>query len=124
MPAHHAIWSTFGALKVAAIRGAVLGALALAAVTASEASAAPAMPGAAAPLAAAPAVDHQDGNLLEQVQWGPPYGRAYGHRRHWREPGWRHRPGWGRPYYRCRTVWERRYDPWRGWRSYPVRRCW
>lgn len=70
---------------------------------------------------------------LQAAQWGPPHGNAWGHPRHrgwgppprhWGAPPPRH---WGPPRHvapRCRTVWERRYDPWRGWSSYPVRRCW
>ncbi len=64
------------------------------------------------------------GDYVESQWGGPPYGNAWGHRRkHWRDD----RYGWGGPprhWQRCRTVWERRYDPWRGWSSYPVRRCW
>ncbi len=70
-----------------------------------------------------------DRGLVRDAQWGPPHGNAWGHRRHrgW-DDGWGHRRHWGPPRHhwgpRCRTVWERRYDPWRGWSSYPVRRCW
>jgi hypothetical protein len=89
-------------------------------------------------------------DLVRDAQWGPPHGNAWGHRRNrgWDDDGWgrgrhgwdRGRPGWDRGRHgwdrghgwgpprhwasRCRTVWERRYDPWRGWSSYPVRRCW
>lgn len=82
-------------------------------------------------------------DLVRDAQWGPPHGNAWGHRRNrgWQDDGWgrgrhgwdrgRHGwdrgHGWGPPRHwasRCRTVWERRYDPWRGWSSQPVRRCW
>jgi hypothetical protein len=73
----------------------------------------------------------EDATDLQPAQWGPPHGNAWGHPRHrgWGAPPrhwgperhWRQPRHWGP---RCRTVWERRYDPWRGWSSYPVRRCW
>jgi hypothetical protein len=92
--------------------------------------------------AGADPANEQDG-LVRDAQWGPPHGNAWGHRRGrgwddngwgrgrhgWdRGRGWDHGRGWGPPHHRwasrCRTVWERRYDPWRGWTSHPVRRCW
>ncbi|MCP8938685.1 hypothetical protein NK718_09180 [Alsobacter sp. SYSU M60028] len=76
-----------------------------------------AAPADAAPAARGPSIETAP---LVQAQWGgPPYGRAYGYRRHHSDYGyrpWRHG---------CRTVYHRRWSPWRGgWVMQPVRRCW
>lgn len=111
-------------LRVSFIRAAVVAGLALAGFAATaEAAPLPPVSAATAP-AAAPS------DLLTTVQWGPPYGHAYGHRRHYYRPYYarpryyRPRPHYYRPAYRCRTVYVRRYDPyWGGYVSRPVRRC-
>lgn len=77
-------------------------------------------PSQAAP--AAPSAVSRSVSAVETVQWGPPYGHAYGYRRHhaYRPYGY-YRPAWRH----CRTVYERRWNAWRGgWVVQPVRRCW
>ena len=66
-------------------------------------------------------------DLLTNVEWGPPYGNAYGYRRHhgWRGQGYAY--GYGRPqgFYgprvqSCRTTYVRQWNEWRGgWTTQP-----
>ena len=109
------------AIRATALAGFAVAGLALAA----PAQAAPTMP-----VIAGVATGNAD--LLTNVEWGPPYGNAYGYRRQhsWRGQGYAY--GYGRPqgFYgprvqSCRTTYVRQWNEWRGgWTMRPVRQCW
>jgi hypothetical protein len=110
-------------LRVSLVRAAFGAGLALAGLpVVAQAAPLPPVSAAAAP-AAAPS------DLLSTVQWGRPYGHAYGYRRHAYRPVYRARPRYYRPYYGyrrpyCRTVFVRSYNPYYGgYVSRAVRRC-